>query len=1051
MFTRIVSFFSSIFLIHDRLIKLMLVVGFQSVGNAGLILMSLHFFDFQVKRQADPLFQFSIGTGPNRETFLTTVSDGMIVVDLTGVSTGVVCIPASGSLQFTPGSVTITNIGTQTIPAKTYRQLVGLQLMTFSTSPAPTVRNAKGCLYYDHCTAFFSPDENLNRQISSSRAFFPLPQIGISVERLGSTLQLNVDSSRNGTNNRDNDVANLRGAETFELSSGDSIVYNSNTTSFFQGRMVVRNIDDVREFHVLENAEGLGGTGLVTMTFMGGAASTIAGPGSIYVGFNSVNERVICFIRAPNVSEQIGTTLVQMQIVFQPSRVVEDAFTGQQLINLTRSQEIPYGIAGVLEYKNGIIHVYSRTGNLERAFGSSSMAITLSTYFNNQVETIGPSQCMNYTVPSGGLVLYYDAQSNTMFAYPDSNRFIAAGIQSVISTTAVADIPLNPTLEVNSLGQGMLVLMGQPILMPTNSRPLTVPPSSMVTVSLSSVNVVSGNTLLTRPFPPGSKTFAVTGRRRKNVFTPQEGQSVLLRNGGCVVWDVNRDVLIASTSSELPEFISRSVQAIPPLRARATSTVINGQPQVSILAAGISIFNAINPEVLETARNQRIVYLNGSVNAAMATTVPPTAQVMYRMSGPEVVITDTLSNVLLSQSPLGGPFLTPAFTATTARIEPVTGDATFQGGGVYYTGRSGGVYLPSDYIDSASFEALNQVSALDNCVEDVLRVSVLDEGRLRRFSSGAFLSLPGDGTAFIVGDEMFHTTDRDLVDGVRAANSRVIPLQLELDENGDVVISRRNVILYSFDLTSPTFELGDNDVVMFDSNTLTGPTTFSNEFAPIMIVVTYDGIQNDTLDSMDTVTGSGLLIVDEMAQSAFFTSDRLSLIQISNFLANLKAGLVAPRIEDVRPPTISSVMSVVNASFGQTVRIPMGSTVNLKCVASTANPPARFSFFQRDSSNSSNNGLDFVAITPGSMAGVNVESTSFNEQTLRITRVAAGEIEYRCDAENSLGTATAFSRVTGLPGSKTSRKFILKHYRIKMITYSLVIELRWPYLFVGQP
>ena len=971
-------------------------------------------FRFQVKRQASTSFQLMIGVGPNKETYLAT-SGGTRVVALTGASTGTVCIPSTGSLQFTPGLVTVRNFGTQTIPAKAYMQLVGAQLINFSASPSPVVMNVEGCLYYDDCTAFFSASALLNTLISSSRALFPLPQVRVSVTRQGSTLQLNVDESQNGTDSRDNDVTNLRGAETFELTSGESVVYNNNTVSFFQGSMLVRDVGDVHEIHLLENEEGLGGQGIVTMTFMGGASSVIAGPGSIYIGFNSANERIICFIKAPNVSELIGTTLVQMQIITQPTGVLEDAFTRQQLINLSRSQEFSYETASLLEYKNGIIHVYSRIGSLLRAFGSRSMPITLSTFFNNRVDIPGPSQCRNYSVPTGGLSLFYNAQSNTMFAYPATNRFIAAGIQSAIASNTTS-ATLDPMLEVNNVGEATLVLLDESIIQPTNTISITAPPNSVVNVSPSRISVASTDTLLAQTFMRGGKTTAVTGPRAKNVFTPREGQSVLLLKGGSIIMDVNNDVLIASQSSKLPEFISRSVQEIPPLRVRAASTVINGQPQVSISAAGISLFNATNPDIMETPRNQRIVYLNGSVNAATATVVPPTARVMYRASGPEVVIRDSMNNVLFSQNSLGGPFLTPAFTATTARIEPVTRDSTFQGGGVYYVGNAGGAYLPSDFVNSESFEALNQVRALENCIENILKVSVLDEGRLRRFSSGAFVSLPGDGTSFIVGDQMFHTTDRALVDDVRAANSQVIPLQLELDENGDIVISRRKVILYSFDVTSSTFDLGDEDVVLFSSNTLTGPTTFGNEFAPITVVVTYDGIQNDTLDSMETVTGSGLLVVDEMAQSAFFTSDRLSMVQIKNFLANVRVGLVAPHIEDVRPVTFTSIMSVVNASFGQIVTVPMGSTVNLKCVASIANPPASFSFFQRDSS-SSNNGSDFMAIVAG-MPGVSIESNGPNERTLQLARVAARETEYRCDAINSLGTATAFARVIAVPGSK---------------------------------
>ena len=970
-----------------------------------------------------PSFVIQIGVGPNRETYLDT-GDGTRIVALTGASTNAICPSQRTSVTYTPGTpgtVAIQGIGTQTVPVKKYIQFLGRTLETFTTSPpASAVQNVRGCLYYDDCTAFFTTSSSLIDSISTNRPFFPVLQIEVMLVRRMQTVQINVDPTPDGMATVEDDRANLRGAEVLELGQSDSIAYSNDVATFFQGQNEQRRVSDVHEIHILDSADGAGGTGTISMSFMGGSSNIITGPGRVYIGFNSANEKVICFIRSANVSEQIGSSLVRMQISASPSGELRDGFNGQPLIDLRNAQEIPYRTAQLIEYKNGVINVYSNTGAQIRSFGSTTMPITLSTFFNNQVEAVGPSQCRNFTVPSGGANIYYNPQNNTMFAYSASNRFVLPSIQEAlqaINNTVPSTSVNTMRLLVDDLGQGTLELNGVRILLPTNSRDSILPPGSMVAMpSRNELQFSRDGLLLMRPIKSASMATVATGPTVGRVFTPQVGQTIALSQGGTVMRDVNANVLVASLSSNLAMFVSNRIQAIPRLRARVqTRTGNNMWPRVSVIANGRSIFDGTNPDILETASNQRIVYLSGSVNAASATSVPPTAQVRYVAAVPEITITDRVTGTVIFQSRLNGPFLAPRLLSATANIEPVSDDATLEGGGVFYMGKAGAVYLPSDLIDAASLIALNQVRALDKCIENVLSVSVLDDSRLRRFSDGAFQSLPGNGTSFIVGTQMFHTTDIDLARSIISANSQAFPLELDCTDDGEVIISRSGVAIFSFDLSSPSFNLGENDIIEFDadSGVLSGATVFSGTFSPVSSFVIYNGVVNISLEASANISGRGLLIVDVSSQKAFFTSDSLSVTRINEFLGRKANLFVPPRIEEVLPVSVVSDRGEVDGRFGQVVTVPVGSTVNLKCIASVSNPPAMFMFFQRNYTDSS----VFSAIGSTTSAA-EVRRNGVNEYTLQISNVAAGEVEYRCDASNTLATAAAFSRIMGTTGSK---------------------------------
>ena len=941
----------------------------------------------------------------------------MRILALTGPSTGTVCLSSGQSLIYTgdtSGSVVISGTGTQTIPVKRYDQLLESQTETFTSSPSPVIQNVQGCLYYDNCTAFFTTNALLINFIASNRPNFPVPEIDINIVRRGDTLQVNVDQTPDGVASSEDDIVNLRGAETFELSGAATIAYANDRVTVFEGSIVEREIGDVDVFHVIEDIDGLDGGGQTVMIFMDSASRFFTGPGSVYIGFNDANQRVVCFIKSQNVSEQIGTDLVRTQIIANESGVVMDRLTGQQLIDLHNSQEFAFETAHRIVYKNGIISIYNRFDSLIHAFGSQRMPITLGSYFNNQAELTGPSQCRNFTVPSGGLVLYYNAQDNMMFAYPASNRFLAAGIQTAIlqANHTVSALPIDLRLDVNQLGQGTLVLDGVSVILATTSRNTSLPPESIVTMpSGSEIQVSRDSVLLRRPVSSVQMATVVTGPTQGNVFTPQVGQVILLSQGGTLFTDVNNNVLVASRSSGVQSFLSGAIEDIPLLKVNVRNSVVNSQPQVTLSAAGTFLFNATNPDTLTTTQDQRIVYLNGSVNAATATQVPSTAQVLYISSVPEVQIIDNANRNIILQTRLNGPLLTTTLMATTASIEPVSGNAVLQGGGVYYMGKAGAAYLTSDVIDSISLRALNSVNALDKCIENVNRVIVFQNGRLRFFTDGFSVSLPGDGTSFIVSDQMFHTTDRSVAQNIRSANSRAFPLQLDCDEDGMVIISRNGVIIYSFALSSAMLNLGENDVVVFEAMTLSGPTVFGGDFSPISSLTVYDGISNDTSDSSLNITGSGLLIIDKQLESAFFTSDRLSVARIKDFLANKMNSLRAPYIEDARPLSFASMQSEVEGRFGQIITAAVSSIINLRCVASIANPPATFTFSQRDRNNAS------IFISLRDALDVTMKRNGLNNYTLQIANVPAGETEYRCEASNFLSTATIFSRIVGVAGS----------------------------------
>ena len=116
-----------------------------------------------------------------------------------------------------------------------------------------------------------------------------------------------------------------------------------------------------------------------------------------------------------------------------------------------------------------------------------------------------------------------------------------------------------------------------------------------------------------------------------------------------------------------------------------------------------------------------------------------------------------------------------------------------------------------------------------------------------------------------------------------------------------------------------------------------------------------------------------------------------------------------PAIAESFPAELTSKLNSVDAGFGQVLTAYEGADVNLLCNAGNPNPPATISFFMR-----ANTTLPFTPVMNGS-DGVVVIVNAPNSVTLGVRNLTLGEVEYRCEARNALGSVSRTTRIRTLP------------------------------------
>ena len=981
----------------------------------------------QEKRQQQT-FRFTIlrGVGENGESFLADGDENRIVA-LTGFMTSKIDISPFQTIDYSSGTDTVQIMGPgqdqQLSGIKTFSQffMEVVDLEEFTDQDPPRIERRNGCIYRDDCTAFFMDSREIIDFIERSRSSFPLTDVEVNVvSRSEESIQLNIDETPDGViNEEEDDVLNLRGSAEVDLSSLESIGYTDEILTIFRHPNtpidVFENVDELR---VLESVIRDGEEGIISMTFVENAPRRFEGPGTLFVGMNTAGETVATYTDSDDLGEEINERINEEQLFIVSMPMSTDIFSVSQTttpilqVEDGTNQFVIMSVAKVT-YSNGIVMLFDRDNNPipGEQFGLTGQTFTLSTFFNNSLETVSGSGMRTYCLLEDGINLIVNPMDGTIFAYPLSETALQAGIQDAIGTRMAFDL----TFQRNELGQGEFCVNGDTVLS-DDHRVFVVPSDTTTTLNngLITAPVANGNFRSPTSTTSSIRTDPLAGSENL-VSAPffemhPNNTNVTIPGGGNMYLDSDmRALFVADEADSVQDFIEFSLaEPQPAFPVNVVGEMVNGTTQVYLESAGIRLLDITNADKAASRDDQRLVYLDGTISFADASMVPLDSQVLYDPQQ-DVVQVIEMGKVVQTKS-ANGQFFTRSLTGFDIEmIDSTGGNMTFMGGGVLYCGQNGIAYLPFDILDMTACDALNQIGALTRVAEGVNELFFYPEGNVDSYRYTLQESRPGGGMLYVSGDTAFYTTDESLIMEIPEQVSHLIPVELSADATRSMVsLSRGGSELYTFDSRAMVFDSMERDMLEYSDGNLQAPTVFPGTFMNIEMLTTYDGCSTVRLNSSARdfeFSGEGCLIVDEQAGTSFFTSDRLTTDRIKQFLSNLFTTFAGPQVVTSQPATFTSTQSQVNAGFGQIVEIYEGANIDLECTASNANPPSSFSFFVRNLTTNSS----FTQL----MESENVAfvTNGANNVTLRLMNVMVSS-EYMCSASNAVGRDTETTRVS---------------------------------------
>ncbi len=963
----------------------------------------------------------------NKELFLSI--NGIRVVSLNGPNSGARRILGSVTCNFGTDAFTIQNaaaVDESFDNIQTCYEFANNSLTTYTTS-SNTFGSGFGQVYNDERNILYitSTSQPLIDFIEQQRINAPrvVEPVTVLVVERGDQLVLNIDNTNAENDNiaeSTDDNLILTGSTCRNIARGQSILYNNEALNIFVGSTTT-TISNIEECYVLIDVNGC-----VEFTrHSGSREGALSGPGLLCTGNNQLSMgQDICFFSedATNQNSVIMRSLVEGQMTFQtgnPTGSVVGALgsnDGMTLFSVsTSTQTSTLPDAGRIEFSGGVIIVRDRFGNVLQQIGRSGSANSLTYFTGTTVRSFGSASTMTLNDTVSGLSI---ATTNSMvFAYPSGNTVIQSGIsmlQNFIPTT-----PSTPVLYhviSSQFGTINLFANGQLVQEVSNSMSVEIGRTQCLVYLNNMLNIFENCDTASTPVNRFSniEILSYDDTVADDIRTFTGNRPNPLQGPGRLYIDGTRSFLTSRPG--LNTLIRNTNNA----GARAGVSIVaatnaQGMTAASLVNGGVNLFtfDMFNTSIIPIESNEGLLYIGGNLGIANIIPVPEGATVQF-IGG----------SAIIEGGP--GPSMNVSIGGTARFVQNFPGSTTYTqadpstrypGGGILYIGNNGAVYNRDSRISSDLYNSANSVGAITDVIMQT-NLTFNGGGIIRMFTNSAGMLLRGPGTLYSnTGERAFYTTDSTLINRIPSTVSQIVPFGVRYDSNtGDIVITTANSApVSSISVDSERFRIPTGSMVTVNSGviTVTGGSGTSQIIAmDIDTITVFNGVSASTIMTTNTMNLPipGSFYIDETQREAIYITERFFVSRVANTVNNAFLTFTPPIIPQ---PTVREVVTgeqTLNADFGQGVTVHEGSTVMLRCQAGSANPPAMFAFFQRDRNTQNFTSLEMAAI-------VRV-TTGVNEATLEISSVALGSTEYRCDTSNLLGTATAFTRVTGLTGSK---------------------------------
>ena len=874
-----------------------------------------------------------------------------------------------------------------------------------------------GCLYSDPNNVLFIDIDQICNIIESNRPNFPtiIPPVEIMVtsRAMPDRLALNIDDTNAPDNVADteDDIIDLTGSTSRTFASSDfSLTYRDNVVTVRRGPRVVNTIENIGEFNALLQVSSPRGTRLRLTRASGSSNSFFPGPGQLVTGTNTrTGAGAAFFTDSSEVSRNINRDIVNSQLrctIVNGVPTIQRVSDNQELTSLSGVESLTFPSATSKAKGTSMVTISDTSGPI-RTFICDT-GISLACFVNNQATFFSPTMTGNVSVDSGGLSVLYDEESCNVFAYPTTNTLISTLIQNCTSRATVTPAPpIRFGVERDAFGTSVFTADGAPILQPSSSRSDLVGGNEVIDYSRDSGRLTIRGREGDRAIYNGIRQFAVN--TASNRLQISGSRNIINGPGNLFVDDTGQSFF--TTSDSLASFIQSSATG-PSRQVSVVGTVDNGATSVNLQIGNRNIFN-LGPDTTERPiqDDESLIYSGNRLFTVNAMRIPSDNRVNYFPGMNLVQIVRECTGEVIRERSMSSLF-SPMVRGDVPVIQ--SNNISLPGGGVFYRGTGGDVYLPDDSIYTGAIDVLyNIVMAMTTINDDMgnpadvtsLGFYNSDGSVYQVFNGSSPRTLFGPGSIYTSCGSYFYTNNRGLRQDIRSGNSRLRPPLIAFN----VCFSTNSgEFITNFPGDSELIDVPRGTVVYSGGNITINDFVFRTDIDSLTY---FDGLQvqmfNASTQTEPTIfPGPGSLLIN--GKRAIYSSDSLISSRIRGALNEARCFFLPPNIPSSFPSFFISNLSQVEVGFGQEVTVYEGANVDLRCTAGNANPPATIDFIRNDCGPLEQGG------------NVMFIDNGVNDVTLRLLDISTdqNDVTYTCRASNSFGTTSKSTRLKVRPSGK---------------------------------
>ena len=959
--------------------------------------------------------------------------DGQDVVRLTGAGSDFVEIPENQTLRYQNGQVTFFDKDVESPSPTTFPNSFKM-LTVFQTGGDLEIFMGSGrdvCLpidvmgffYYDSDGRAFFTDSTVLEGLRPFPALFaeatmlppPIRRYIIRGSPPSENLVLNIDDTGDPDEDPEDDRFTLTGSTETRLTKRQSFDYLSNILVLRDGPRIIGTFPGITDLTVLFSN--------VLRSVSGSVLENFVGPGTLYT-----NGGEAFYATFPEVQMEISEQVVENQFNFNTSTnpssaIVQSSLgpsTGNDLIELVGATVILYPTARNISYSSGIITINDGRDNLLQEIGTLSNPVELSTFLMNEVQRFSGRGRDSLIVSPGGLIVYFNADTNQVFAYQARNTEMSKSIEQAREN---ANVPVRQSVQfsIRSDGLGGAILSGQEQdqdgieLASVSDKTFDLGENDILRYSSNTVEVSRLNRL--RAIYDGIDTFVANHVDDALDSFMGEAIQTYFGPGRLYIDPVGRAFYTANF--DLVNRVNAFLSTLPGVTPRFECETVYGAKvaQIETPDSQEILVTLSSSTTRNVPSNQGVYFFDDQLNTVNTFKVPENSRAFYNADFNRVTVSDSSGNIIF----MFDAFQFFAYLIPGGMTDLVTENTTLPSNGYIYFGNTSALYTINNDINGQIANTLFMIGAVRDTLSCPDHFSIYDGKRIQLFTDSASIVFQGDGIVYSSGCQSFYSTSTDFNLNIPAKVSELAPISAtyDLSNNNVVVVNSMGDIIFTFPVgSSQTIEVAAQQSFMFVDGTIIGLTP-----KPITNVIElryFNGFEVTSIFSGGEdieLIGPGVFSFNPETGVAFFTDDDITSSIIFQRTENVLDTFEAPVLAQPSPIDVTSKAREVNAMFGQSVRVFEGATVNLRCETSNCNPLNEYNFFVLfDSGNGT------IIMEPIDQLAMNIFNITVvgNSATLRIDniRMGTGIQRFQCVVSNPGGDDTIESVVEIRPVGK---------------------------------